>query len=407
MNTVYLQVDLRFNSWLLSTIDGKKVIEYTLDRVKKLKCTKIIAGIYDCKENENLVEELKRLGGVQIILSGDEDVNSRFVNLMVKENVKYIIRVGGDQIFLDTEKTVMILDQMRRQNKEFFYHSGLSSVIPDIVSVNSLIKWKDCILQESRYFYALQKKASVNSYTISYPCTLLYDFRVNSNVSYRICKNIIEKNLDIYELSLNLSNVLRAKNNYLNRTGIWGSWILGNSYGDFFGDENEMVNPWWGKSIIDLVVKKLDRNMKVFEWGTGNSTLFWGQYVGSVVSVESDLEWYEKMKRVITNNVRLEYCQLEYDGEYCRKILDEEQEFEIILIDGRDRVRCACNAIKKLTENGIIIWDNSEREYYQKGFKYIKRYGFKQLELSSIVYGLPGIEDYTSIFYRENNILDL
>lgn len=409
MDIAYLQADLRWNRWLLYTINDKRVIEYTLDRIRRINCTKIVAGIYDCGENKILIEILKKIGGVQVILSEDEDVNSRFVNLMMNEEAEYIIRIGGDQIFLDVERVVTILNEMKIQGKEFFYHSGLSGVMPDIVSMDCLkIRLKN-ILREDRYFKALVKDMSVNRYIIPYPCTLLYDFRVNSNVSYRICKNIIEKKLDIYELSLNLSNVLRVKNNYLNRTGILGSWILGNTYGDFFRDENEMVNPWWGKSIIDLIIKKLDKNMDVFEWGSGNSTLFWGQYVGGVVSVESDLEWYEKMERVIghTKNIRLEYCRLEYDGEYCRKILREEKEFDIILIDGRDRVRCAYHSIGKLKKNGIIIWDNSEREHYKEGYEFIKGHGFKQLELSSIIYGVPGIEDYTSIFYREDNILEL
>lgn len=326
---------------------------------------------------------------------------------MADEKAEYVIRVGGDQVFFDIEKTISILENMQTSGKEFFYHSGLSSVLPDIVSVGCLKSRKDILLQSDRYFMVLDTEESVKRYRISKLCTLLYDFRVNSNVSYNICRNVIEKNLDIYELSLKMSNALRNKSNYLNRTGLLGSWILGNSYEDFYLDENEKVNPWWGKSVVDLVVKKLNREMRVFEWGMGNSTLFWSQYVAEVVSVESDLEWYQKVSGIVPENVLPIYCDLQYDGEYCRTILGEQGVFDIILIDGRDRVRCAYNSVEKLKENGIIIWDNSEREYYQDGCQYIKSHGFKQLELSSVIYGLPGLEDYTSIFYRENNILGL
>ncbi len=214
---------------------------------------------------------------------------------------------------------------------------------------------------------------------------------------------MINKNLDIYELSLKLSDHLRYRENYLNKTGLMGSWILGNSYEDFFRDEDGNVNPWWGKTIIDLVVKKLNKDMRVFEWGMGNSTLFWSQYVGEVVSIESDLYWYKKMLEIIPRNVRAQYCELEYGGEYCQKIIDEQEKFDIILIDGRDRVRCAINSLEKLKENGIIIWDNT----YRDGYAYLKEQGFKKLELSSVIYGAPGVEDYTSVFYREDNILEL
>jgi len=410
MDIVYLQVDSRYNRWLFQKINGTSVLEHTLKRIEKLNCEKVVAGIYNCRENNTLIETLKNsvcVGGVDLILSEDENVNSRFVNLMSEEAADYILRVGGDQIFLDSERTITILEEMRAQNSDFFYHPDMASVWPDIVKADCLKKRSDLIMQEDRYFNALRKDTSVNRYTIPLTCTLLYDFRVNSNEQYRICKNVMEKNLNIYELSLNLSNKLKDKNNYLNRTGIWGSWILGNSYEDFFRDENGKVNPWWGKSIIDLVIPKLNKDMRVFEWGMGNSTLFWSQYVAEVVSVESDLEWYGKMREIVPNNVFPRYYKLEYNGEYCRAILDEQGEFDIILIDGRDRVRCAYNSLEKLKGNGIIIWDNTERAYYEEGYGFIKSHGFKQLELSSIIYGSPGTEDYTSVFYRENNILEL
>lgn len=407
MNIVYIQIDLRYNKWLLKVINGKSVLENTLEKIRSLNADKIIAGIYNCEENAALIEILREIGGVEVIISEEGNVNLRFVDLMIKEDAGYIIRIGGDQVLLDTEGTNHILEQMKIQKKEFFYHPSLASVLPDIVSVDCLKKRREMVTQEERYFYALEGDQSVERYILPSFCTLLYDFRVNSHVSYHVCKNVVEKNLNIYELSTGLSNILRKKGNYLNRTGLMESWMLGNTYEDFFWDEDGKVNPWWGRTIIDLVVKKLNRDMRVFEWGMGNSTLFWSQYVGEVVSVESDLEWYRKMREIIPLNVRVQYCKLEYGGKYCQRILDETEKFDIICIDGRDRVRCAHNSVGKLKDNGIIIWDNTERKYYCEGYEFLQELGFKQLELSSIIYGLPGREDYTSVFYREDNILGL
>lgn len=406
MNIVYLQADCRFNQWLFQGIGGKYVIDHTLDKIKRLACEKIIAGVYNCKENEELMKALEKMG-VEVIISEEENVNARFVDLMTAENAEYIVRVGGDQALLDVLETDQILKEMKVQGKEFFYHSGLASVLPDIVSVDCLKNRRERVLQADRYFRALEEDKSVERYTLPAYCTLLYDFRVNSNVNYRICKNVLEKDLNIYELSMRLSNHMRNRENYINKTGLMGSWILGNSYEDFFRDEEGKVNPWWGKTAIDLIVKRLNKSMRVFEWGMGNSTLFWSQYVGEVVSVESDLKWYQKMQKFIPQNVRAKYCELEYGGEYCRSILDEAEKFDIILIDGRDRVRCAYNSVGKLKKNGIIIWDNTDRSEYEDGYAYLKEQGFMRLKLSSVIYGLPGTEDYTSIFYREDNVLEI
>lgn len=410
MNIVYLQADSRYNRWLFQKIDGMSVLEHTLNKIQKLNCDKVVAGIYSCAENNLLIKTLENReseGRINVVLSEDENVNSRFVNLMTEESADYILRVGADQIFLDVEETLNVLKEMKLQDKEFFYHTGLSSVLPDIVSVECLRGRREKVLQAERYFHVLCEDKSVKRFSFPNFCTLLYDFRANSNINYRICKNVIEKKLDIYELSLQLSIKLRDKGRYLNKTGLMGSWILGNSYEDFFWDENEKVNPWWGKTVIDLVVKKLNKDMRVFEWGMGNSTLFWSQYVAEVVSVESNLEWYKKMQKIIPRNVRAQYCELEYGGEYCRKILNEQGNFDIILIDGRDRVRCAGNSVGRLKEDGIIIWDNTDREEYRNGYAYLKEQGFKRLELSSVIYGVPAVSDYTSIFYREDNILGL
>lgn len=162
---------------------------------------------------------------------------------MTAENAKYIVRVGGDQALLDVSGTDRIIKEMKVQGKEFFYHPSLASVLPDIVSVECLKNRRERVLQADRYFCALEEDKSVERYMLPAFCTLLYDFRANSNVNYRVCKNILEKNLDIYELSMKLSNHLRDRENYINKTGLVGSRILGNSYEDFFRDEEGKVNP--------------------------------------------------------------------------------------------------------------------------------------------------------------------
>lgn len=406
MNVAYLQADARYNNWLLKEINAMYVIEYTLERIKKLDCHKIVAGIYKCKENEPLIDVLKHKG-VEIVLSEEEDVNSRFIQLMIKQDAEYAIRVASDLVLLDVDRTNKVLEGMKKSHSDFFYNKDIACVIPDIVKIDCLKQYEEACLKSDRYFIALDSLKHISRYNIPWPLTLLYEFRANSNETYRICKNVIEKQLDPYELSLKLARNLRWKENYLNSTGIYGSWILGNTYEDFFIDESMQVNPWWVKGITDIVQKKLSKDIRVFEWGSGNSTLFWSQNAGEVVSIEYDEEWYEKMKEIIPDNVRLELCRMEPNGDYCRKILEEKEKFDIILIDGNDRVRCVYNSLEKLKEKGIIIWDDTDREEYQEGYRFLEKHGYKQLELSGIVYGLAGMAHFTSVFYQEKNLLEL
>lgn len=407
MRIVYLQCDMRYNRFLFEILwGGKSVIEYTLSKCKKLNCDKIVSAIYNCEENKQLIEILK-INGVETILSEDTNVNSRFVDAAIKEKEGFMVRIGADQVLVDVDRINIILNDMEMQNMEWFYTKASSCILPDIVSIDCLRKYKLEILRYARYFHALEKQTSLKRYVLPYSNIVLFDFRVNSNEGYRICNYVITNKLNVYELSENLAVKLTYKLNYFHRTGILGSWILGSLTADFFFDEDKIINPWWGRTIIDFIKDRLNKNLQVFEWGTGNSTLFWSHYVRDVVSVEYNKEWYHKMQSLVPQNVRLKYCELEYGGEYCKSIMEEQEKFDIVLIDGRDRVRCAKNAVKKLKEEGVIIWDNTDRVSYKEGYAFLKARGFNQIELNSIMYGVPNIEDYTSVFYREKNILNI
>lgn len=406
-NIVYLQCDVRFNQWLLDKIDNKCVVEYTIDRCKKISGggIKLIAGIYNCSENAVLMETLEK-HGVDVRISKEEDVNKRFLDIVTNESAEYVIRVGGDQCLCDADKVSEIVIQMKNNLFEWFYESYICCLLPDIVSIACLRKYKTELSQFKRYFHMFEKSQAIKKYSIPYPILVLYNFRANSNEGFKICQKVIEKHLDVYELSKKLlPNLLNS--NYLVSSGLWRSWIIPSDCGDFFYDEQECVNPWWGKSMIDFVKKRLNKSFRVFEWGSGNSTLFWSQNVKEVVSIEHNKRWYEKMSNIGLDNVKIRYCELEYGGEYSKAIFREGKVFDVVLIDGRDRVNCAKNAVSCLKEDGVIIWDNSERESYREGYTYLISNGFKQIEISSVVYGLPGIEEFTSIFYRENNCFGL
>ena len=408
MNVIYLQCDSRFNKWLLKKIGSKYVVQHTIERCMKIggkETYDIVSGIYDCPENSKLASILNEQG-VHVKISCEEDVNKRFLESIMENGVDYVVRVGGDQCLIDSDAVTSILESMKENAMEWFYEDYANCILPDIISARCLKKWNKELRCEDRYFKVLERQVDIKRYRLHYPICSLFNFRVNSNESFRVCSAVITNNLDVYKLSQKLQQCL-TRSAYLVDTGLLGSWLLPLEINEFYYNENKKINPWWNRSIIDFVKKYLNKSLSVFEWGSGNSTLFWSQYVKEVVSVEHNKQWYEKMQKVIPDNVLLKYCELEYGGVYSNSILNEKREFEIILIDGRDRVRCAKNSVMRLKENGIIIWDNSDREVYKLGVEYLKQHGFKQLEIGSVVYGLPGREEFTSIFYRENNLFGL
>ena len=142
--------------------------------------------------------------------------------------------------------------------------------------------------------------------------------------------------------------------------------------------------------------------MLIFEYGSGNSTIWLSKMALSVISLEHDIKWYNSMKDKISSNVKYLHCDLDYGGGYSKAILSHNDRFHVVVIDGSDRVRCAKNSLDALRDDGVIIWDNSDRDYYQEGYSFLIQRGFKRLDFIGIG-ACNSYEWCTSIFYRDNN----
>lgn len=162
--------------------------------------------------------------------------------------------------------------------------------------------------------------------------------------------------------------------------------------------------PWVTYSFIDFISPRLHAQLNVFEYGSGSSTLFYAKRVNEVVSVEHDQAWYEKIKGTKPANADLIYCELKKDGEYARKAAALEKPFDLVIVDGRDRVNCCKYGIAALSESGVIILDDSERPEYQPARALLLAAGFKELSFSGISPGLFYLKA-TSVFYRTDNCL--
>lgn len=162
--------------------------------------------------------------------------------------------------------------------------------------------------------------------------------------------------------------------------------------------------PWMTYSFISFLESRLCKDMEVFEYGCGNSTLWWAERAHSVTSCEHNHEWYLKLKTNLPENVTLHYSEAEPDDHYSNAIRKSKKEFDIVVIDGERRIECAKNCLHHLKQDGVIIWDNSDRVEYLEGFLFLRENGFKQLEF----HGAGPINKYgwsTSIFYRDPNCL--
>ncbi len=141
--------------------------------------------------------------------------------------------------------------------------------------------------------------------------------------------------------------------------------------------------PWLTPGAMKIIKKYLTTSSKVFEFGSGLSTLWFSKRCHSIISVEHNKDWFkridDKIKRTRTNAQIIYVNVIDEDySEYEKKICDyENSSFDIILIDGRSRVNCLKNSISKLKKDGIIILDDSQRPRYKDAYNLLSSFEHK------------------------------
>ena len=168
-------------------------------------------------------------------------------------------------------------------------------------------------------------------------------------------------------------------------------------------DKNNKPIPWMTYSFIDFIKDRLNNELTVFEFGTGNSTLFFAERVKKVVAVEHNKEWYENIKKKVPGNVLLYLKNLNQEYE---NSISMKTKFDIIIVDGERRIESITTSIREIKDNGILILDDSEREEYKKGIECLKNVGFRLIDFWGIA---PGtfFNKCTTIFYRDKNCIGI
>lgn len=147
--------------------------------------------------------------------------------------------------------------------------------------------------------------------------------------------------------------------------------------------------PWWTYDAIDKVEAFLAGRPKarVFEWGSGASSIWLAKRAGQVTSVEHDAEWFpivQNRLKAHTNHVLLlvtadakpsadprygsdkeGYAGQSFEA-YCRAIDEGEALYDLIIVDGRARPACYHHALQRLRPGGMIVFDNTNRARYRR-----------------------------------------
>lgn len=153
--------------------------------------------------------------------------------------------------------------------------------------------------------------------------------------------------------------------------------------------------PWYTYPAIEYLKQFDYSRQEVFEYGCGYSSLFWAQRAVRVVSVEDNPAYFARWKQEFTAAGNLEIYWREENESYEKAILEEDEPYDVIVIDGKRRAQCALAAVKRLAAGGMIILDDSDRvntsEEYASAIKICKDANLIQIDF----YGFCPMNNYT------------
>jgi len=160
-------------------------------------------------------------------------------------------------------------------------------------------------------------------------------------------------------------------------------------------DVDDMIRldtPWWTYGAIRVVDEHLrsrDGQARVFEYGSGASSLWLAARSGEVHTVEHDAGFAAVMREAlqragqddvvtlhevpaqvtdqpVTRSGRRGEDAVDYT-DYARSVEIPGGLFDLVVVDGRARVACLRAALDHLAPGGLVVFDDAQRPRYRRG----------------------------------------
>ena len=163
--------------------------------------------------------------------------------------------------------------------------------------------------------------------------------------------------------------------------------------------------PWITFAAQEWMASILSAEMRIFEYGSGGSTLYFATRVKQVISIEHDPAWHARVQAALDSvgaassvlpmlieprpaagpvgdpsdpdryaSGHGRYREYAFD-EYAKAVDSYgDGSFDLVFIDGRARPACTKHAVRKTRVGGYIVLDNSERRHYGRAMDLLSGY---------------------------------
>ncbi|MGJ5813072.1 hypothetical protein [Paludibaculum fermentans] len=160
-----------------------------------------------------------------------------------------------------------------------------------------------------------------------------------------------------------------------------------------------VVRPWITSGAFRFLKDKVKPGARVFEWGSGMSTLWWDQQGCEVHAVEDNQVWADIVRKRLQRGSLYHLTGLDY----VRKIGDfDPAYFNFITVDGAHRLACYRQLLERRRPGLVAIVDNTDKD----------RHGGDLLEMDKDLGRLTGAKTFRfpgyapgSFFVQETTVV--
>ena len=158
--------------------------------------------------------------------------------------------------------------------------------------------------------------------------------------------------------------------------------------------------PWYTYPATEYLKRFDFSDKRIFEWGCGNSSLFWAQRSKEIISVEDNKKWFDIVDKNKFADQKI--ILLEKKEDYIRAIADQKERFDVVIIDAEHRYECAKRLVASCQGVGLVILDNSD--WFPKTVKLLRGHGLIQIDFSG--FGPASTLTWTTSLFFERNFFE-
>jgi hypothetical protein len=125
-----------------------------------------------------------------------------------------------------------------------------------------------------------------------------------------------------------------------------------------------MALPWLTFDAIRAIDKHLVPDSRLFEFGSGHSTLYWAQRGVRVYSMEDDATWFELARNKLAAYPNAAVSFAADERGYAHGIDHVDGQFDVVLVDGAFRMSCIDTAVPRVRPGGLLVVDNTDWHWF-------------------------------------------